>query len=102
MKTVCLFVCLFVICGCARVSIDQTETIAPDGQSTERKTKFRANTFFDSRNELAKARTTMTDKTQGVSISGLEQESSGSNAVSLAEKVVEGAVRGAVTGAKGF
>jgi hypothetical protein len=99
MKIVCLFVSLFVICGCASVRIEQSET---DEAGYQRTTKFRARTFFDSRNELAKARTTMTDKTQGVALSGLEQESSGSNAVSLAEKVVEGAVRGAVTGAKGF
>jgi hypothetical protein len=91
-----------IFSGCASVRIEQSETVAPDGESIERNTKFRANTFFDSKNELAKARTTMTDKTQGVAISGLEQESSGSNAVSLAEKVVEGAVRGAVKAAKGL
>jgi hypothetical protein len=93
-----LCVCV-VFTGCSRLSVTQTET---DADGTERRTQFKASTFFDSKSELAKARTTMTEKSQGVSISGLAQESSGSNAVSLAEKIVEGAVRGAVTGAKGF
>jgi hypothetical protein len=85
------------VMGCARVSINQSET---DLEGYSRTTKFKATTFFDSKNELAKARTTMTDKTQGVAISGLEQESSASNVVGLAEGLMRGAMEGAVKGAK--
>jgi hypothetical protein len=98
MKTLCLCASVAILLsGCASFVIEQEETA--DGS---RYTRLQGTTFFDSGNTLQKARTTMTDKTQGLSLSGFDQESAGSNAVSLAEKVVESAVRGAVTGAKGF
>ena len=82
---------LLVLCGCASVRIKQTE--ASDGT---RSTEFRARTFFDSKNELAKARTTMTDKSQGVTVAGLDQESSGTNATALVHAAVSAAVGAAV------
>ena len=94
-----LFALAMLFTACASVRTHQEE--APDGT---RITDFTAKTFFDSKNELAKARTTMTDKSQGVSLSGLDQESSGSNAASImrdiAGAVAEGAVRGAAKSVK--
>ena len=84
--------CSLLLPGCARVRIHQSES--NDGTRT---TDFRATTFFDSKNELAKARTTMTEKSQGVAVSGLEQESSGTNATALIERVVSAAVRAAAS-----
>jgi hypothetical protein len=84
---------LFFGAGCASLTTKQ-ESIAPDGSS--RTTTARVSTFWDSKSELAKLRTTMTDKSQGVGIAGLEQESSATNAVSLVESVVGAAIRAAV------
>ena len=79
--------------ACASVKTVQRE-ISPDG--TERITEFRARTFWDSRNDLVKARTTMTDKSQGVTVAGLDQDSSGTNATALVGAVVGAAVNAAV------
>lgn len=84
---------LLMGCGCSSLRISQSET---DTNGVERVTSFRATTFFDSKSSLAKARTTMTDKSQGVAIADLSQESSGSNAVALTETVVRAAVTAAV------
>lgn len=83
--------------GCSSLGTDQTET-APDG--TQRHTRTRVWTFWDSHNDLAKLRTALTDKTQSVVVSGLAQESSGSNAVALVESAVGAAVRAGVQAAK--
>ena len=90
-KPLLALVLVLAFTGCARVTIKQTEDT--NGQ---RATTFRATTFFDSHNELAKARTTMTDKSQGVSVSGLDQESSGTNATALVNAAVSAAVGAAV------
>ena len=81
--------------GCARFNSTVTERNTPDG-STERVTKVNAGTLFDSKSELTKLNSGQTDKSQKVSIGSLNQESSGSNAVSFAESVVGAAVRAAV------
>jgi len=86
----------WLLAGCARVTIEQHETSA-DG--TTRDTTFNARTFFDSRNELARTRTTMTEKSQGVTVAGLDQESSGTNAAALLDTVVRAAVTAAVKSA---
>ena len=51
---------------------------------------------MDSKSELTKLSTGQTDKSQKVSIGGISQESSGTNAVNLFEAVVGAAVRAAV------
>lgn len=92
MKKLFYLLPLALFAGCASVVTEQTET---DETGYTRHTKFKARTFWDSKNELTKARTTMTDKTQGVAVSGLEQEASGTNATALIERVVGAAVRAA-------
>jgi hypothetical protein len=91
MKLTLLFSLCAALCGCSVLSTTQTES--PEGV---RKTKTRALTFFDSKSELAKLKTTNTEKTQSVSVSGLTQESSGTNATALTEKIVGAAVSAAV------
>ena len=81
--------------GCARFTSTVTERTLPGGV-VERVTVVRASTLFDSKSELAKLSSGQTDKSQKVSIGLLNQESSGSNAVSLVESVVGAAVRAAV------
>ena len=81
--------------GCSRFKSTVTERNTPDG-STERVTKVSAGTLLDSKSELTKLNSGQTDKSQKVSIGSLNQESSGSNAVSFAESVVGAAVRAAV------
>src|SRR5437868_4814058 len=87
-----LSVGLLFAAGCSSVSTDQTETTADGAQ---RHTRVVARTFFDSKSELAKLKTTATDKTQGVAISGLSQESGSTNIISLVDTVVGAAVRAA-------
>jgi hypothetical protein len=84
--------------GCATQRTLLTETVAADGAYTKT-TDIRTCTFWDSKSELAKLKTSSTDKTQSVGLSGLAQESDSSNTVLLVERAVEAAVRGAVSGA---
>ncbi len=88
-----LFCILFavILCGCARFRSTQTE-ISPDG--TQRITRVYVTTFFDGRSDLAKLRTTMTDKSQGIGVIGLDQSSSSTNAVEILRHVA--AILGAV------
>ena len=97
MKKNILFVVTLVAlaAGCARFKSTVTERKAPDG-STERVTQVSAGTLLDSKSELSKLNSDQTDKSQKVAIGSLNQESSGSNAVSFAESVVGAAVRAAV------
>jgi len=82
--------------GCARFSSTVTERVGPDGKTTERITVVKAGTIFDSKSELAKLTSGQTDKSQRVAIGSLNQESTATNAVTLAEAVVGAAVRAAV------
>lgn len=91
---VLLMVGLWLLCsGCSSLVTDQVET-ALDG--TTRKTHVRAYTLFDGKSDLAKLRATATDKSQGVTVSGLSQESSGSNVVNAVESITAAAVGAAV------
>jgi len=80
-----------LLCGCARFRSTQTE-IAPDG--TQRITRVCVTTFFDGRSDLAKLRASTTDKTQGLTLAGLDQSSSSTNAVEILRHVA--AILGAV------
>lgn len=90
-----LVAALVLLTGCASTAIRMTESA--DGTKT---TLVTARTLFDSKSELAKLRTTATDKTQGVTLSGLGVESSGSNVLGLAESITRAAVEGAIKATK--
>lgn len=66
--------------GCSNLTSTQTETIQPDGSST-RITKLSVSTVFDAKSELQKLRSSTTDKTQGLTVGGLAEGSSGTNTV---------------------
>ncbi len=88
---------LFVtLVGCSTFHAVQDET-APDG--TQRRTDVRAKTFMDSKSNLGNLRTTMTDKSQGIGIGSLSQESYGSNAVNVAKAIMEAAIEAAIRAA---
>lgn len=76
------FLCLLLLnlAGCARFRSTQTET-APDG--TQRITRVCVTTFFDGKSDLAKLRASTTDKTQGLTLAGLDQSSSSTNTVEI-------------------
>ena len=78
------------LAGCASAVTTQERT-KPDG--TKEATRVSVRTFFDGKSDLAKARLTTTDKTQGVTLAGIETESSGTNAVNVLRIVVEGAAK---------
>jgi hypothetical protein len=80
-----------VFSGCARFRSTQTET-SPDG--TQRITRVCVTTFFDGKSDLAKLRASTTDKTQGLTVSGLDQSSSSTNAVEILRHIA--AILGAV------
>ena len=96
MKFLLLF--LLLCTGCTSFLAVQTEVVVSETNRTERTTKVSATSFFDSKSELTKFRSTMTDKSQGQSIGNLSQESSGTNAVALAEALARGMMEGAVKG----
>lgn len=84
--------------GCASQRTTLTESVDADGRFTKI-TDIHTRTFFDSKSELARLKTSSTEKTQSVGLDGLKSESSGSNASALVENIVGAAVRAAVTAA---
>ena len=82
----------FAFSGCSSVNIQQHEVMI-DG--TVRDSTVRQHSFMDGKSEINNTKTTMTDKTQGIGIGKMAQDSNGSNAVQVLRIVVEGAVSGA-------
>lgn len=93
MKILALLPVVLLLGGCARVTITVDET---DIDGAFRVTRFSAYTFFESRSDLVKLKTTLTEKTQGLSIGSLNQESTATNLVPLAKAVAEGVSAGVV------
>lgn len=88
-----IVLCALAMSGCARFSTTQTDT--RNETETTITTKASAWTFFDSKSALATWKATQSEKSQGASVGGLSQESSGTNAVNLIEAVARGAIKGA-------
>jgi len=88
---------VLLLTGCSSFRSEQVHTTA-DGSRIE--SRQHITTFWDSESKLSKLRISTTDKTQGLSVGSLSEESSGSNAVSLIKDVVGAAVESAVKGAK--
>lgn len=79
MKPTLAALCL-ALTGCTVLRSDQVKVL-PDGTRLE--SHQRVSSFWDSKSNLAKLRASTTDKTQGLTLAGLEQESSSTNAVDL-------------------
>jgi len=88
------------VCGCSSFRSLQREETSPDG-TTIRQTELKARTFWDAKSDLGKLRASTTDKTQGMTIGSLGQESSATNVVNLVEAITSGAVAGAVKATTG-
>ncbi len=69
-----------VLSGCARFHSSQLEG-QPDGST--RKTDIYVLTLFDAHSDLTKLRASTTEKTQGLSLAGLSESSSGTNFVEV-------------------
>jgi hypothetical protein len=82
--------------GCARFHSVQVKTEA-DGSRTE--SRQSVTTFFDAKTEIARLRASTTDKTQGLTVGSIAEESSGSNVVSLVHEAVDAAVSASIRAA---
>lgn len=92
MKRTALLCVLFVaVSGCAHFSSRQVET-APDG--TQRTTRIAVTTFWDAHSDLTKLRASTSDKTQGLTLAGLNESASSTNTVEILKHVA--AILGAV------
>lgn len=88
--------CLLVmLAGCATQTTTLTESVDPEGNYIKT-TVVKTRTFFDSKSELAKLKTSSTEKTQSVGVEGLKSESSSEGVKNIVDAAVEAAVRGAV------
>ena len=84
---------LLAFSGCARFHSVQVQTKA-DGTHVESRQSI--TTFFDSQASIAKLRASTTDKTQGLTVGGFSEEASSTNALDLVERILRGAVSGAL------
>lgn len=75
---------LVCLVGCTHLHTKIEET---DKDGSKRTTENSCTSFFDSKSELAKFKTTNTEKTQSMGIGALSQESSGTNAVNVLNNV---------------
>ena len=87
---------IFCFTGCARFNSRMTRTDA-DGSVVE--SRQSVTTFFDAKSDIAKLRASTTDKTQGLTVGSISEETSGTNAVSLIHAVVDAAVSAAAKSA---
>ena len=76
----------FLLVGCAVFSSQQVET-ATDG--TKRETRIRVYTLFDAQSDLTKLRATTTDKQQGMTLAGLSESSSSTNAAYMLHLIAQ-------------
>lgn len=90
--------CLLLLVAFAASGCSAMRTFQQDADG--RITRTSALTFFDGRSELARMTTSNTDKTQSVRVSGLNQETSGTNTVELIDRVIRAAVSAAAAAAK--
>lgn len=84
---------LVILTGCAHFSSRQTKT---DKDGTIITSHQSVTTLFDAKSDIAKLRASTTDKTQGLTVGSLNEETSGTNVTSLTEGIVSAAVSAAV------
>lgn len=93
MKKLTPFLSLILLVGCAHFSSTQVKTEKDGSVTTSHQV---VTTFFDAKSDISKLRASTTDKTQGLTVGGINEEASGTNANALAESVVSAAVSAAV------
>jgi hypothetical protein len=94
--TALVLLCLLAVTGCARLHSVQTRVEWQGTNHVETVTKNTITTFFDSHNDVAKLRASTTDKTQSLSLAGVDQGSAATNAAALASAIVDGATSAAL------
>lgn len=95
-----LFLCL--LCGCSVLRQNLvTEITHPDGSTERQTTHATAYSFWDSKESIAKLHVG-NGKTQSIGVTGLEQESSSTNAVALFKAGIEALVKTAFEAGKGL
>lgn len=82
MKISLILLSAWLVTGCSVLNSHQVKH--PDGTI---ESHTRITSFWDSNSNLQKLRATMTDKTTGLTLAGLEQESSSTNSVELLRAV---------------
>ncbi len=93
MKANLILALVLILSGCA-TQVTTLEEHKPDGSF--KTSKSRTTTFFDSKSELSKLKTSNAEKTQSIGIDGINQESTGTNVINIVEAVVGAAVKAAV------
>lgn len=85
-----------LLSGCASFTTNQIDERKNEttGEKTTVRTKVSVRTFFDSKSQLANSKASQTEKSQSATLGALNQESSGTNAVSLIN-AVEGVLKAA-------
>lgn len=81
-KTITVLVTI-VLVGCARFSTVQTD-VSPNRTITTRAAGY---TLFNGNSKLASWKASQTDKSQGASVSDMQQSSSGTNTVELLKAI---------------
>ncbi len=90
MRLYAITIGLVLLVGCARFSTTQTDiSIGEDGTQRKITTKATATTFAASKSVLSQWKASQTDKTQGATVGGLEQQSE-------SDKLVDALVRALV------
>ena len=98
-KPLALTFLLGLLAGCATQTTRLTETTDEATGARTKTTEVKTRTFFDSKSELAKLKTSSTDKTQSVGVEGLKSESDSEGAQKIISSVIGAAVKAAVAGA---
>jgi hypothetical protein len=92
-KLMCFFLLSWGVTGCAQFHSYQKES-KPDGSIVEQ--RHSVTTFLDGKSEIAKLRASTTDKTQGLTVGGISEESSSQ----VVETIIKAAVSAAASAAK--
>ena len=95
MKKPLLLIAAVCLAGCSTFNTTQTDKsyeLQPGKTGTnitfrEITTKATARTFWDARSALANFKATQTDKTQSATVGALNNESSGTNAVTVLKEI---------------
>lgn len=98
LKLFILFLPVVLMFGCARFGTKQTDVSYENGKINRSiTTKASAFTFFSAKSSLANWKASQTDKTQGATVGGLNQEADAAEKlVPLVQAFIEGAIKGAI------
>lgn len=85
---------ILLLAGCARFKTVQTDVSDENTKIRTITTRASAITFLAGKSSLASWKATQTDKTQGASVGGLEQEADAAKLAPMAAAIAEGVTKG--------